>query len=66
MNSSSDVGGSISDCGEKQDDTSPTQLTGGEPAEPLLAEVLLTGTDHQSPPGTSLQPPAYDSTRSSG
>lgn len=28
--------------------------------------LLLTGTDRRSPPGTSHQPSAYDSTRSSG
>lgn len=30
MNSSSDVGGSISECGERQHDSSQTQPAGGE------------------------------------
>lgn len=52
MNSSSDIGGSISDCGEKQDDSSQTQPTGGETAEPRPAEVccysqVLTARVHQ-------------------
>lgn len=52
MNSSSDVGGSISDCGEKHDDSCQTQPTGGENAEPLPAEVccysqVLTARVHQ-------------------
>lgn len=52
MNSSSDVGGSISEWGEKQDDSSQSELKGDETAEPLSAEVccssqVLTARVHQ-------------------
>lgn len=52
MYSSSDVSGSVSDCGERHDGSSQTQQTGGETAEHLPAEAccysqVLTARVHQ-------------------